>query len=99
MQYVEECGEIHPPTSYGVPSYNSSGDTILDSETKWPPVGHGVTDFNQHRTGPRYCSNTFPHPHQSSSLSINPFKIYRSDIAKLPSLHNFYKFDLCDLEK
>jgi hypothetical protein len=97
MQYVEECGDIHPPTSYGVSSYDSSGDTILDSETNWPPVGHGVADFNQHRTWPRYWSNTLPHPHRTSSLSINPFKRYKS--AKLPSLHNFFKFDLCDLEK
>jgi hypothetical protein len=30
-------------------------------------------------------------------ISINPFKRSRSDIVKLPSLHNFLKFDLCDL--
>jgi hypothetical protein len=58
----------------------------LDSETKWLPVGHGVADFNQHQTWHRYWSNTFPHPHWTSSLSINPFKIYRSDIAKFAQL-------------
>jgi hypothetical protein len=86
MQYVEECGEIHPPTSNGVPSYNSLGDTILDSETKWLLVGHGAADFNQHRTWPRYWSHTFPHPHQTLSFSINPFKRYRLDIAKFAQL-------------
>jgi hypothetical protein len=70
---LEECGEMHPPTSYGVPSYNSSGD------------------------GQNFGQNG----HQSSILDqiITPFKRHLSDIAKLPSLHNFLKFDLCDLEK
>jgi hypothetical protein len=27
MQYVEECGEIHPPTNYGVPSYLAVQET------------------------------------------------------------------------
>jgi hypothetical protein len=93
MQNVEECGEIHPPTSNGVPSYDSSGDTILDSETKWLPVGHGVADFNQHRT----WSIAFPHPHRTSSLSKSIHSKYIDQT--LPSLHNFLKFDLCDIEK
>jgi hypothetical protein len=50
-------------------------------------VGHLGPDFTQYRTLPRHWSNTFPHRH--GSLSINRFKIYRSDIVKLPSLYNF----------
>jgi hypothetical protein len=37
--------------------------------------GHQSADFIQHRTWPNwYWSNKFPHPHWTSSISINPFK-------------------------
>jgi hypothetical protein len=56
-QYFEDCGEMHPPTSYGVPSYNSShADVSYRTARRVVPYRHyprnsisSISDPNRNR--------------------------------------------------